>query len=88
MQMSRYTFDIMLAIVINYPWTTFAVITIGAITRRFLHMVAQISDHTSLLQEAFVIDTWRAVIHSLGHCCKHMLMILPAVAGSKPECKK
>ena len=33
-------------------------------------------DNSNLSQEIFAIDTWRAVIYSLGHGHKHMLAIL------------
>ena len=36
-------------------------------------------DNSNLSQEIFAIDTWRAVICSLGHYRKHMLTILPTI---------
>ena len=39
-------------------------------------MGTQCFDNSSLSQESFAIDTWRAVICSLGHDRKHMLTIL------------
>ena len=36
-------------------------------------------DDSNLSQEIFAIDTWRAIIYSLGHGRKHMLAILPTI---------
>ena len=41
------------------------------------------SDNSYLSQEIFVIDTWEAVICSLGHGRKHMLTILPTNMGTR-----
>ena len=49
---------------------------IGAIKRQFFHMVTH---NSNLSQEIFAIDTWRAVICSLGYGRKHMLTILPTI---------
>ena len=46
---------------------------IGAIKRQFIHMVTHVFDNNNLSQEIFAVDTWRAVICSLGHGRKHML---------------
>ena len=43
------------------------------------HMVTHVFDNSNLSQEIFAIDTWRAVICSLGHGRKHMLTILPTI---------
>ena len=40
-------------------------------------MVTHVSDNSNLSKEIFAIDTWRAVICSLGHGHKHTLTILP-----------
>ena len=50
---------------------------IRAIKRQFFHMVTHVFGNNILSQEIFAIDTWRAVISSLGHGRKHMLTILP-----------
>ena len=43
-------------------------------------MVTHVFDNNSnLSQEIFAIDTWRAVIFSLGHGRKHMLTILTTI---------
>ena len=42
-------------------------------------MATHVFDHSNLSQEIFAIDTWRAVICSLGHDHKHMLTILPTI---------
>ena len=63
----------------NYPWSRLSVRIIGAIKRQFFHMVTHIFDNSNLSQEIFAIDTWRAVICSLGHGRKHMLTILPTI---------
>ena len=52
---------------------------IGAIKKQLFHMVTHVFDNSHLSQEIFAIDTWRVVICSLGHCRKHMLMILPTI---------
>ena len=67
------TLGIMLEILNNYPWTRFSVRIIGAIKRQFFHMVTHAFDNSNLSQEIFAIDTWRAIIYSLGHGRKHML---------------
>ena len=41
----------------------------------FFHMVTHVFDNSNLSQEIFAIDTWGAVICSLGHGLKHMLTI-------------
>ena len=69
----------MLEILNNYPWTRLAVRIIGAIKRQFFHMVTHGFDNSNLSQEIFAIDTWGAVICSLGHGRKHMLTILPTI---------
>ena len=45
----------------------------------FIHTVTHDFDNSNLFQEIFAIDTWGAVICSLGHGCKHMLAILPTI---------
>ena len=60
-------------------WTRLSVRTIGAIKRQFFHMVTHVFDNSNLSQEIFAIDTWRAVICSLGYGRKHMLTILPTI---------
>ena len=45
----------------------------------FFHMVTHVFDNSNLSQDIFAIDTWRAVICSLGHGRKHMLTILPTI---------
>ena len=43
-------------------------------------MVMHVFDiNSNLSQEILTIDTWRAVICSLGHGHKHMLTILPTI---------
>ena len=73
------TLEIMLEILNNYPWTRLSVRKIGAIKRQFLHMVTRVFDNSNLSQEIFAIETWGAVICSLGHDRKHMLTILPTI---------
>ena len=68
---------IRLEIIKNYRWTRLSVRITGVIKRQFLHIVTHVIDNINLLQEIFAIDTWRAVICSLGHGRKHMLVILP-----------
>ena len=46
---------------------------IGAIRRQFSHMVTHVFDNSNLSKEIFAIDTWGAVICSLGYDGKHML---------------
>ena len=47
---------------------------IGANKRQFFfQMVTHVFDSSNVSQEIFAIDTWRAVICSLGHGRKHML---------------
>ena len=62
----KYTW-IMLEIVNNYPWTRLSVRIIGVTKRQLFHMVTHVFDDSNLSQEIFPIDTWRAVICSLGH---------------------
>ena len=52
---------------------------IGVIKTQFFHMIMYVFDNSNLLQEIFAIDTWRAVICSLGYGRKHMLTILPTI---------
>ena len=52
---------------------------IGTIKRQFFHMVTHVFDNSNLSQEIFAIDTWGAVICSLGNGRKHMLTILPTI---------
>ena len=73
------TLGIMLEILNNYPWTRLSVRMTGKIKRQFFHTVTHVFDNSNLSQEMFAIDTWRAVICSLGHGRKHMLTILPTV---------
>ena len=68
----------MLQILNYYPWTRLAVRIIGAIKRQFFLMVTHVFDDSNLSQETFAIDTWRAVIYSLGHGRKHMLACNPS----------
>ena len=63
----------------NYSLTRLSVRIIGAIKRQFFHMVTHVFDNSNLSQEIFAIDTWKAVICSLGHGRKHMLTILPTI---------
>ena len=52
----------------------------GVIKRQFFfHIVTHVFDISNLSQEKFAIDTLRAMICSLGHGRKHLLMILPTV---------
>ena len=73
------TLGIMLEILSNYPWARLSVRIIGAIKKQFFHMVTHVFDNSNLSQEIFAIDTWGAVICSLGHGRKHMLTILPTI---------
>ena len=73
------TLRIMLEILNNYPWTRLSVRIIGLIKRQFFPMVTHVFDNSNLSQEIFAIDTWRAVICSLGHGRKHMLTIPPTI---------
>ena len=50
----------------NYPWTRLSVRIIGAIKRQFFHMVTHVFDNSNRSQDIFAIDTWGAVICSLG----------------------
>ena len=63
----------------NYPWTRLTVRIIGVIKRQLFHTVTHVFDSSNLSQEIFAIDTWGAVICSLGHGRKHMLTILPTI---------
>ena len=69
----KYTWDNAGDLTDNYPWTRFSVRILGAIKRQFFHMVKHVPDNSNLSQEIFAIDTWGAVICSLGHGRKHML---------------
>ena len=73
------TLGIMLEILSNYPGSKFSVRIIRGIKRQFFHMVTHVFDNSNLSQEIFAISTWRAVICSLGHGRKHMLMILSTI---------
>ena len=73
------TLELMLEILSNYPWTRLSVRIIRVIKRQFFHVVMHVFDNSNLSQEIFAIDTWRAVICSLGHGSKHMLVILPTI---------
>ena len=73
------TLGIMLEILTNYPWTRLSVRIIGVIKRQFFHMVMHVFDNSNLSQEIFAVDTWGAVICSLGHGRKHMVTILPTI---------
>ena len=55
------TLEVRLQIINSYPWTRISVRKIGAIKRQFFHMVTHVFDNSSLSQESFAIDTWRAV---------------------------
>ena len=72
---NKYTWDNAGDLTDNYPWTRFPVRIIGAIKRQFFHMVTHVFDNSNLSQEIFAIDTWGAVICSLGHGRKHMFTI-------------
>ena len=59
----------------------------GAINRQFFHMVTHVFDNSSLSQEIFAIDTWRAVIYALWEVVasiglKTCFLSFPAVAWS------
>ena len=73
------TLGIMLEILSHYPWTRLSVRIIGVIKRQFFHMVGYVFDNSNLSQEIFAINTWGAVICSLGHGRKHMLTILRTI---------
>ena len=73
------TLGIMLEILHNSSSTRLSVGIIGAIKRQFFHMVTHVFADSNLSQETFTIDTWGAVICSLGHGRKHMLTILPFI---------
>ena len=47
--------------------------------RQFFHMVTHVFDNSNLSQEIFAIDTWGAVMCSLGRGLKHILMILSTI---------
>ena len=66
----------MLEILNKYRWTRLSVSIIEAIKRQFFHMVMHAFDNSNLSQKIFAIDTWKAVICSLGHGCRYMLTIL------------
>ena len=70
---------IMLEILNNYPWTRLSVRIIGVIKRQFFHMVTHLFHNSNFSHEIFAIDTWGAVICSLGHGGNHVLMILPSI---------
>ena len=46
---------------------------------QFFRQVTHIFDNSNLSQEIFAIDTWGAVICSLGYGRKQMLTILPTM---------
>ena len=71
----KYTWDNAGDFTDNYPWIRFSVRMMGAIKRQFFHMVTHGFENSDLSQEIFAIDTWGAVICSLGHGRKHMLTI-------------
>ena len=54
---------------------TLSVRIIGVIKRQFFHLVTHVFDNSNLSQQIFAIDTWGAVICSLGHGRKHMLRL-------------
>ena len=56
-----------------YLWTRLSARIIGMIKRQLFHMVTHVFDNSSLSREIFAIDTWGAVICSLGHGQKRML---------------
>ena len=74
------TLGIMLEILSNYPWTRLSVMISGAIKRQFFSHGDACFDNGNLSQEIFAIDTWRAVICSLGDGRKHMLTSLPTLS--------
>ena len=57
----------------NYPWTRLSVRMIRVIKRQFFRMVTHVFDNSNLSEETFVIETWGAVICSLGHGRMHLL---------------
>ena len=69
----KNTLGIMLELLTNYLSTRLSLRIIGVIKRQFFHKVKHVFDNSNLSQEIFAIDTWRAVICSLGHGRKHML---------------
>ena len=73
------TLRITLEIINNYPWTRLSVRIIVVIKKQLFHMVMHVFDISNFSQEIFGIDTWGAVICSLGHGRKHMLTILPTI---------
>ena len=58
---------------------TFSEDITGVIKRQFFHVVTHVFDNSNLSQKIFAIDTWGAVICSLGHGRKHMLTIVPTI---------
>ena len=52
---------------------------LSLLKRQFFRIVTYVFDNSNLSQEMFAIDTWGAVICSLGHGRKHMLTILPTI---------
>ena len=81
------TLGIMLEILNNYPWTRLSVRIIAAIERQFFFSHGNpCFDNSNLSEETFAINTWGAVISSLGHGRKHMLTIPPTIwrPGLKP----
>ena len=71
----KYTWDNAEDLTDNYSWIRFSVRMIGSSKRQFFHMVTHVFDKSDLSQEIFTVDTWGAVICSLGHGRKHMLTI-------------
>ena len=55
------------------------IIGVIMIKRQFFRMETDVFDNSNLSEEIFAIDTWGAVICSLGHGRKHMLRILPTI---------
>ena len=53
------------------------------IKRQIFRMVTHVFDNSNLSKEIFAIDTWGAVIRSLGHGRKHMLTIFPTCFKSE-----
>ena len=73
------TLGIMLEILNNCPWTKLSVKIIGVVKRQFFRMVTHVFENSNISQETFGIDTWGAVICSLGHGRKRMLTIFPTI---------
>ena len=73
------TLGIMLEILQQLSRTRLSVRIIGVIKRQFFHMVTHVFDNSNLSKEIVAIDTWGAVICSLGHGRKHMLLIYPTI---------